>query len=151
MCCYNPYYSNVSNVNVKYLTVHVWPWCTLYFVRLCVLYICDCGVPCVYCTCMTLLCVVCCVFMCIVHVWRICTLYFVRLCVLYMYDRVVRFILCVCVYSPVRRLLLCEELDRSSCGSVLFHGYLPPPGTGPITSAQRDDGPIRVLGRHLLQ
>uniref|UniRef100_A0AAQ4QWN5 BTB/POZ domain-containing protein KCTD3 n=1 Tax=Gasterosteus aculeatus aculeatus TaxID=481459 RepID=A0AAQ4QWN5_GASAC len=28
----------------------------------------------------------------------------------------------------VRRLLLCEELDRSSCGSVLFHGYLPPPG-----------------------
>ena len=29
----------------------------------------------------------------------------------------------------VRRLLLCEELERSSCGSVLFHGYLPPPGT----------------------
>uniref|UniRef100_A0A8C5EX84 BTB/POZ domain-containing protein KCTD3 n=1 Tax=Gouania willdenowi TaxID=441366 RepID=A0A8C5EX84_GOUWI len=29
----------------------------------------------------------------------------------------------------VRRLLLCEELDRSSCGSVLFHGYLPTPGT----------------------
>nr|XP_045253108.1 BTB/POZ domain-containing protein KCTD3 isoform X4 [Macaca fascicularis] len=28
----------------------------------------------------------------------------------------------------VRRLLLCEELERSSCGSVLFHGYLPPPG-----------------------
>ncbi|XP_072321985.1 BTB/POZ domain-containing protein KCTD3 isoform X2 [Eucyclogobius newberryi] len=27
----------------------------------------------------------------------------------------------------VRRLQLCEELDRSSCGSVLFHGYLPPP------------------------
>ncbi|XP_076012143.1 BTB/POZ domain-containing protein KCTD3 [Genypterus blacodes] len=27
----------------------------------------------------------------------------------------------------VRRLLLCEELDRSSCGSVLFHGHLPPP------------------------
>ncbi|KAG7465780.1 hypothetical protein MATL_G00157250 [Megalops atlanticus] len=26
----------------------------------------------------------------------------------------------------VRRLLLCEELERSSCGSVLFHGYLPP-------------------------
>lgn len=43
---------------------------------------------------------------------------------------------CVCM-SPdrlaltiaVRRLLLCEELERSSCGSVLFHGYLPPPGT----------------------
>uniref|UniRef100_A0A3Q0R6Q1 BTB/POZ domain-containing protein KCTD3 n=1 Tax=Amphilophus citrinellus TaxID=61819 RepID=A0A3Q0R6Q1_AMPCI len=30
----------------------------------------------------------------------------------------------------VRRLLLCEELDRSSCGSVLFHGYLPPPASG---------------------
>uniref|UniRef100_A0A8C5TEU3 Potassium channel tetramerization domain containing 3 n=1 Tax=Malurus cyaneus samueli TaxID=2593467 RepID=A0A8C5TEU3_9PASS len=29
----------------------------------------------------------------------------------------------------VRRLLLCEELERSSCGSVLFHGYLPPPGS----------------------
>ncbi|XP_067831113.1 SH3KBP1-binding protein 1 [Heptranchias perlo] len=30
--------------------------------------------------------------------------------------------------SPlVRRLELCEELERSSCGSVLFHGYLPPP------------------------
>uniref|UniRef100_A0A3P8ZDH1 BTB/POZ domain-containing protein KCTD3 n=1 Tax=Esox lucius TaxID=8010 RepID=A0A3P8ZDH1_ESOLU len=28
----------------------------------------------------------------------------------------------------VRRLLLCEEIERSSCGSVLFHGYLPPPG-----------------------
>uniref|UniRef100_W5NGK1 BTB/POZ domain-containing protein KCTD3 n=2 Tax=Lepisosteus oculatus TaxID=7918 RepID=W5NGK1_LEPOC len=27
----------------------------------------------------------------------------------------------------VRRLHLCEELERSSCGSVLFHGYLPPP------------------------
>ncbi|XP_055718840.1 BTB/POZ domain-containing protein KCTD3-like [Salvelinus fontinalis] len=26
----------------------------------------------------------------------------------------------------VRRLLLCEEIERSSCGSVLFHGYLPP-------------------------
>lgn len=34
---------------------------------------------------------------------------------------------CVCVCA-VRRLVLCEELDRSSCGSVLFHGYLPPPG-----------------------
>lgn len=35
-----------------------------------------------------------------------------------------------CSFSiSVRRLLLCEELERSSCGSVLFHGYLPPPGT----------------------
>ncbi|XP_068616625.1 BTB/POZ domain-containing protein KCTD3 [Brachionichthys hirsutus] len=40
----------------------------------------------------------------------------------------------------VRRLLLCEELDRSSCGSVLFHGYLPPPvipahKSSPVSSA----------------
>lgn len=27
----------------------------------------------------------------------------------------------------VRKLQLCNELDRSSCGSVLFNGYLPPP------------------------
>uniref|UniRef100_A0A8C7Q5U0 BTB/POZ domain-containing protein KCTD3 n=1 Tax=Oncorhynchus mykiss TaxID=8022 RepID=A0A8C7Q5U0_ONCMY len=27
----------------------------------------------------------------------------------------------------VRRLLLCEEIERLCCGSVLFHGYLPPP------------------------
>ncbi|XP_078720725.1 BTB/POZ domain-containing protein KCTD3-like isoform X1 [Lampetra fluviatilis] len=27
----------------------------------------------------------------------------------------------------VRRLQLCEELERSSCGNVLFHGYLPTP------------------------
>lgn len=32
------------------------------------------------------------------------------------------------VFFTVQRLLLCEELERSSCGSVLFHGYLPPPG-----------------------
>uniref|UniRef100_A0A1A8EZ89 BTB/POZ domain-containing protein KCTD3 n=1 Tax=Nothobranchius korthausae TaxID=1143690 RepID=A0A1A8EZ89_9TELE len=35
----------------------------------------------------------------------------------------------------VRRLLLCEELDRSSCGSVLFHGYLPPPAIPPRKSS----------------
>uniref|UniRef100_A0A4W4FQS3 BTB/POZ domain-containing protein KCTD3 n=1 Tax=Electrophorus electricus TaxID=8005 RepID=A0A4W4FQS3_ELEEL len=28
----------------------------------------------------------------------------------------------------VRKLQLCDELDRSSCGTVLFNGYLPPPG-----------------------
>ncbi|KAG8448767.1 hypothetical protein GDO86_015723 [Hymenochirus boettgeri] len=27
----------------------------------------------------------------------------------------------------VRRLQLCQDLERSSCGSVLFNGYLPPP------------------------
>ncbi|XP_075438878.1 SH3KBP1-binding protein 1 [Ascaphus truei] len=31
------------------------------------------------------------------------------------------------ITALVRRLQLCEELDRSSCGSVLFNGYLPPP------------------------
>uniref|UniRef100_A0A8C4YV75 BTB domain-containing protein n=1 Tax=Gadus morhua TaxID=8049 RepID=A0A8C4YV75_GADMO len=28
----------------------------------------------------------------------------------------------------VRKLQLCDDLDRSSCGNVLFNGYLPPPG-----------------------
>uniref|UniRef100_A0A8C9WM96 SH3KBP1 binding protein 1 n=1 Tax=Scleropages formosus TaxID=113540 RepID=A0A8C9WM96_SCLFO len=28
----------------------------------------------------------------------------------------------------VRKLQLCDEFDRSSCGNVLFNGYLPPPG-----------------------
>jgi hypothetical protein len=31
-------------------------------------------------------------------------------------------------FVAVRRLQLREELDRSSCGNVLFNGYLPPPG-----------------------
>uniref|UniRef100_A0AAY4DG05 BTB/POZ domain-containing protein KCTD3 n=1 Tax=Denticeps clupeoides TaxID=299321 RepID=A0AAY4DG05_9TELE len=31
----------------------------------------------------------------------------------------------------VRKLQLCDELDRSSCGTVLFNGYLPPPGDQP--------------------
>uniref|UniRef100_A0AAQ5YUW7 BTB/POZ domain-containing protein KCTD3 n=1 Tax=Amphiprion ocellaris TaxID=80972 RepID=A0AAQ5YUW7_AMPOC len=30
----------------------------------------------------------------------------------------------------VRKLQLCDELDRSSCGNVLFNGYLPPPVHG---------------------
>ncbi|XP_020504758.1 BTB/POZ domain-containing protein KCTD3 [Labrus bergylta] len=46
----------------------------------------------------------------------------------------------------VRRLLLCEELDRSSCGSVLFHGYLPPPAIparkpSPAPAASSDEHP----------
>ncbi|XP_040841612.1 BTB/POZ domain-containing protein KCTD3 isoform X3 [Ochotona curzoniae] len=45
----------------------------------------------------------------------------------------------------VRRLLLCEELERSSCGSVLFHGYLPPPGipTRKINNAGRSSADSR--------
>ncbi|XP_066279834.1 BTB/POZ domain-containing protein KCTD3-like isoform X1 [Branchiostoma lanceolatum] len=31
----------------------------------------------------------------------------------------------------VKRLDLCEDLERSSCGDVLFHGYLPAPGIPP--------------------
>lgn len=27
----------------------------------------------------------------------------------------------------VKRLILCEDLTQSSCGDVLFYGYLPPP------------------------
>lgn len=27
-----------------------------------------------------------------------------------------------------RRLALCDEMSHSSCGDVLFYGYLPPPG-----------------------
>lgn len=35
----------------------------------------------------------------------------------------------------VRKLQLCDELDRSSCGNVLFNGYLPPPGTAQHSSS----------------
>uniref|UniRef100_A0A8C2G4N4 BTB/POZ domain-containing protein KCTD3-like n=1 Tax=Cyprinus carpio TaxID=7962 RepID=A0A8C2G4N4_CYPCA len=45
----------------------------------------------------------------------------------------------------VRRLLLCEELERSSCGSVLFHGYLPPPGRVRADGPQRLVDPRKVL------
>uniref|UniRef100_A0A3B5LWD2 Potassium channel tetramerization domain containing 3 n=1 Tax=Xiphophorus couchianus TaxID=32473 RepID=A0A3B5LWD2_9TELE len=48
----------------------------------------------------------------------------------------------------VRRLLLCEELDRSSCGSVLFHGYLPPPAfikKHQFTSTSSENGNLFTL------
>lgn len=32
----------------------------------------------------------------------------------------------------VKRLILCEDLNHSSCGDVLFHGYLPPAGIPPL-------------------
>ena len=35
-------------------------------------------------------------------------------------------LLLVFIFS-VRRLTLCEDLDHSSCGDVLFHGYFQPP------------------------
>lgn len=54
----------------------------------------------------------------------------------------------------VRRLLLCEELDRSSCGSVLFHGYLPPPGKDvklSDTETELKDHPSEVLFKNILK
>nr|XP_045008232.1 BTB/POZ domain-containing protein KCTD3 isoform X2 [Jaculus jaculus] len=46
----------------------------------------------------------------------------------------------------VRRLLLCEELERSSCGSVLFHGYLPPPGipSRKVNNTARSSAAVRT-------
>uniref|UniRef100_A0A673MG39 BTB/POZ domain-containing protein KCTD3 n=1 Tax=Sinocyclocheilus rhinocerous TaxID=307959 RepID=A0A673MG39_9TELE len=46
----------------------------------------------------------------------------------------------------VRRLLLCEERERSSCGSVLFHGNLPPPGRvrSSLPGPSGVDGPQRL-------
>lgn len=32
----------------------------------------------------------------------------------------------------VKRLILCEEMSQSTCGDVLFYGYLPPPSTPAI-------------------
>ncbi|XP_059237282.1 SH3KBP1-binding protein 1 isoform X2 [Mustela nigripes] len=48
----------------------------------------------------------------------------------------------------VRRLQLREELDRSSCGSVLFNGYLPPP-VFPVKRRNRHSlvGPQQSGGR----
>uniref|UniRef100_A0A8D3CVH9 BTB/POZ domain-containing protein KCTD3 n=1 Tax=Scophthalmus maximus TaxID=52904 RepID=A0A8D3CVH9_SCOMX len=37
----------------------------------------------------------------------------------------------------VRKLQLCDELDRSSCGNVLFNGYLPPPGNSALLLATK--------------
>ncbi|KAF6289041.1 SH3KBP1 binding protein 1 [Rhinolophus ferrumequinum] len=48
----------------------------------------------------------------------------------------------------VRRLQLREELDRSSCGNVLFNGYLPPP-VFPVKRRNRHSlvGPQQTGGR----
>lgn len=44
--------------------------------------------------------------------------------------------------SPlVKRLILCEDLNHSSCGDVLFHGYLPPPVAPPNDHATANKGP----------
>uniref|UniRef100_A0A8C7RCF7 BTB/POZ domain-containing protein KCTD3 n=1 Tax=Oncorhynchus mykiss TaxID=8022 RepID=A0A8C7RCF7_ONCMY len=46
----------------------------------------------------------------------------------------------------VRKLQLCDELDRSSCGNVLFNGYLPPPGRFDFTSRTRKICPVAGYG-----
>ncbi|XP_076845157.1 SH3KBP1-binding protein 1 [Brachyhypopomus gauderio] len=50
----------------------------------------------------------------------------------------------------VRKLQLCDELDRSSCGTVLFNGYLPPP-VYPVKRRNRHSvaGPQFMGGRGL--
>ncbi|XP_028652293.1 SH3KBP1-binding protein 1 isoform X1 [Erpetoichthys calabaricus] len=51
----------------------------------------------------------------------------------------------------VRKLQLCDELEKSSCGNVLFNGYLPPPGY-PAKRINRHSvaGPQYVNGRNTL-
>ncbi|XP_015588379.1 BTB/POZ domain-containing protein KCTD3 isoform X2 [Cephus cinctus] len=49
----------------------------------------------------------------------------------------------------VKRLMLCEDLSQSSCGDVLFYGYLPPPCM-PLqepTSVNSSNNDISVHGR----
>ncbi|CAK9813428.1 BTB/POZ domain-containing protein KCTD3 [Anthophora quadrimaculata] len=49
----------------------------------------------------------------------------------------------------VKRLILCEDLTQSSCGDVLFYGYLPPPSI-PLqepTTAPSNVGDVSVHGR----
>ncbi|RZF43067.1 hypothetical protein LSTR_LSTR001245 [Laodelphax striatellus] len=50
----------------------------------------------------------------------------------------------------VKRLILCEDLNQSSCGDVFFYGYLPPP-TAPVhepattsSSAASEESPART-------
>lgn len=49
----------------------------------------------------------------------------------------------------VKRLMLCEDLTQSSCGDVLFYGYLPPPSI-PLqepTTVASNIGDVSVHGR----
>ncbi|CAK9822694.1 BTB/POZ domain-containing protein KCTD3 [Anthophora retusa] len=49
----------------------------------------------------------------------------------------------------VKRLILCEDLTQSSCGDVLFYGYLPPPSI-PLqepTTVPSNVGDVSVHGR----
>ncbi|TWW77740.1 SH3KBP1-binding protein 1 SETA-binding protein 1 [Takifugu flavidus] len=50
----------------------------------------------------------------------------------------------------VRKLQLCDELDRSSCGNVLFNGYLPPPGTRGLLTGPAAPPPSLTHPSHLL-
>uniref|UniRef100_A0A3P9MQ71 SH3KBP1 binding protein 1 n=1 Tax=Oryzias latipes TaxID=8090 RepID=A0A3P9MQ71_ORYLA len=53
-----------------------------------------------------------------------------------------------CGPRSLRKLQLCDELDRSSCGNVLFNGYLPPP-VSPAKRRNRHSvaGPQFMMGR----
>uniref|UniRef100_A0A3B3HCR5 SH3KBP1 binding protein 1 n=1 Tax=Oryzias latipes TaxID=8090 RepID=A0A3B3HCR5_ORYLA len=55
---------------------------------------------------------------------------------------------CTRAPSTLRKLQLCDELDRSSCGNVLFNGYLPPP-VSPAKRRNRHSvaGPQFMMGR----
>uniref|UniRef100_A0A671K5T8 BTB/POZ domain-containing protein KCTD3 n=1 Tax=Sinocyclocheilus anshuiensis TaxID=1608454 RepID=A0A671K5T8_9TELE len=49
----------------------------------------------------------------------------------------------------VRKLQLCDELDRSSCGNVLFNGYLPPlDPRSEFTCPISDPGMVRIICGH---
>ena len=45
----------------------------------------------------------------------------------------------------VKRLMLCEDLDRSLCGDVLFTGFIP----APLPSAQSKINPLKTLNTSL--
>ncbi|XP_033324303.1 BTB/POZ domain-containing protein KCTD3 [Megalopta genalis] len=50
----------------------------------------------------------------------------------------------------VKRLMLCEDLTQSSCGDVLFYGYLPPPSIPlqePTTTATSNASDVSVHSR----
>ncbi|XP_033216767.1 BTB/POZ domain-containing protein KCTD3 isoform X2 [Belonocnema kinseyi] len=47
----------------------------------------------------------------------------------------------------VKRLMLCEDLSQSSCGDVLFYGYLPPPNV-PLQEPTSISGSINDVSVH---
>ena len=41
--------------------------------------------------------------------------------------------------AAVKRLVVCEELERSNCGNILFYCHLSPPGQSPLSSHRQAD------------